>query len=294
VEIRQLEYFAAIARHRNFGRAAEELYVTQSALSQQIRRLEDELGLQLLRRTRTGADLTPAGTDLLEHAQVVLAELARARARMDDHAGLRRGAVRLATTPADALRLPEALATFHRVHPGIQIALRQGPQAEVVDLVRRGVVDLAVVSLSQGDLDALAGAVDATALPADPLRVILPPGDALARDGVSLWALRERAFVLPERGSALREAVMAACAAAGFSPVPRFEVGDPATVRFLVHSGLGVGVVPASWLTLAGPDVAAQTPADDVLAPRPTLLRPAAEGSPAARLAHAHLAANGD
>lgn len=55
VEIRQLEYFAAVARHRNFGRAAEELYVTQSALSQQIRRLEDELGLQLLQRTRGSA-----------------------------------------------------------------------------------------------------------------------------------------------------------------------------------------------------------------------------------------------
>ena len=136
MELRQLQYFAAVARHRHFTRAAEALYVTQPALSQQIRRLEAELGLALLRRTSKGVELTPAGEDLLRHADNVLAEVEAARAEMDRHAGVRRGVARVAATAADAPRLPEALAEFHAEHPGIQIALRQGSAAEVVDLVR--------------------------------------------------------------------------------------------------------------------------------------------------------------
>ena len=65
MELRQLEYFAAVARHRHFTRAADELYVTQSALSQQVRRLEEELGIALLLRTSRGVEVTPAGADLL-------------------------------------------------------------------------------------------------------------------------------------------------------------------------------------------------------------------------------------
>ncbi|HEX3874861.1 MAG TPA: LysR family transcriptional regulator, partial [Solirubrobacteraceae bacterium] len=79
MELRQLEYFVAVARHGQFTRAADALWVTQSALSQQIRRLEAELGVVLLRRTPRGAELTAAGEDLLVHAQAALAELALGR-----------------------------------------------------------------------------------------------------------------------------------------------------------------------------------------------------------------------
>src|SRR3954452_16457887 len=147
MELRQLEYFAAVARHRHFTRAAEALYVTQPALSQQVRRLEAELGLALLRRPSRGGELTAAGEDLLVHAERVLAEVAAARAEMDRHTGVSRGVVRVAATAADAPRLPEALAASHHEHPGIQIARRQGSADEVVELVRRGAVHLAVLAL---------------------------------------------------------------------------------------------------------------------------------------------------
>src|SRR3954469_18599618 len=150
MELRQLEYFAAVARHRHFRRAAEESYVTQSALSQQVRRLEEELGLLLLRRTPHGVELTPAGRELAERADAILAEVAEARAAMDGHAGVERGVARIAGSPADAPRLPEALAAFHTAHPGIQIALRHGSAAEVVELLRRGAVALAVTGRGAG------------------------------------------------------------------------------------------------------------------------------------------------
>jgi DNA-binding transcriptional LysR family regulator len=254
MELRQLQYFAAVARHGHVTRAAEDLYVTQSALSQQIRRLEDELGVALLRRTPRGVELTAAGAELLERAEVILDQAARARAAMDEHAGAVRGVARVAATPGDAVALPAALAAFHGEHPGIQLALRHAAAADVVALVQRGSVDVGVAALPRGEAPA---GIAVTPLPAEPLRVIAAPGDPLVAGGRgSPAALRGAARVLPEPGSALRETVLEACAGAGFSPIPRFEVADPATVRFLVHAGLAAAVVPASWLALAGAEVA--------------------------------------
>lgn len=278
MELRQLEYFAAVARHRHFTRAAESLYVTQPALSQQVRRLEAELGLQLFRRTSKGVELTAAGADLLVHAEKILAEVAQTRAEMDRHTGVSRGVVRVATTAADAPRLPAALAAFHGEHPNIQIALRQGSAAEVVALVAAGTVDVAVLALH----DAPAG-VRVTPLADEPLRAALPVDDELAGTTIALDQLRGRPFILAEPGTALRETVLAATQRAGFSPLPLFEVGDPATVRFLVREGLGVGLVPASWLERPGPVVGAAD-LQDPPRHRLSLLTPAAGASPAGRL----------
>ena len=148
MELRQLEYFVAVARHRNFTRAAEELYVTQPALSQQVRRLEAELGLTLLTRTPQGVELTSAGADLFEHAESILGEVAQARAALDQHAGVERGIVRVAAPAGDALGLAQVLADFHAEHPGIRLALRQGSVDEAIGLVQRGGADIAVVVAS--------------------------------------------------------------------------------------------------------------------------------------------------
>src|SRR3954452_14245427 len=147
MELRQLEYFVAVVRHGRFPRAAEELWITQSALSQQVRRLEAELGVALLRRTSRGVEPTPAGEELLARAETVLAEVSRARADMDRHAGATRGPVRVAATAADAPRLPAALADFHREHPATQIALRHASPGEVAARAQRGPVDVARGSL---------------------------------------------------------------------------------------------------------------------------------------------------
>ena len=196
VELRQLEYFAAVARHRHFTRAAESLYVTQPALSQQVRRLEAELGLQLFRRTSKGVELTSAGEDLLVHAETILAEVAQTRADMDRHTGVSRGVVRVATTAADAPRLPAALAAFHHEHPHIQIALRQGSAAEIVALVQAGTVDVAVLALT----DTPPG-VTVTPLEDEPLRAAVPVDDELAGTTIELDQLRGRPFILAEPGT---------------------------------------------------------------------------------------------
>ena len=279
MELRQLEYFVAVAKHRHFGRAAESVYVTQPALSQQVQRLEAELGIALLRRTSRGVELTPAGEDMLGRAEAILAEVAKARGAMDEHAGVVRGAVRVAATTADALRLPDVLANFHREHPGVRLALRHASPSEVLELVRRGAVDLAVLSLGGESVDGLT----VTPLPDEPLRAIAAPDESFRAVAISVEDLRGRPFVLGEPGTALRATVMAACQEHGFSPVPLLEVSDPATVRFLVSAGLGVSLVPQSWLDQPGPPVSVAALIEP--APRHALsLLSAGELPPAGRL----------
>jgi DNA-binding transcriptional LysR family regulator len=279
VELRQLEYFVAVAKHRHFGRAAEAVYVTQPALSQQVQRLEAELGIALLRRTSRGVELTPAGEDLLGRAEQILAEVTKARGAMDEHAGVVRGAVRVAATTADALHLPDVLAAFHREHPGVRLALRHASASEVLALVRRGAVDLAVLSLGGEPVDGLT----VTPLADEPLRAIAAPGESFGAVAVSIEDLQGSPFVLGEPGTALRATVMAACQEHGFSPVPLLEVSDPTTVRFLVSAGLGVSLVPQSWLDQPGPPVSVAALVEP--APRHALsLLSAGELPPAGRL----------
>jgi DNA-binding transcriptional LysR family regulator len=295
VELRQLEIFIAVARRGSFSRAAEDLYLSQPALSQHVRRLEEELGVALLHRTSQGAELTPAGAELLPRAEAILADVRRARAVMHDHAGVARGVARVAAAAGDALRLPAILAAFHRDHPGIRIALRQASAGEVADLARRGAVDVAVAGLRDADAAGAPGApgLVVTPLADEPLVVVAAPGDDLVAGGpVDASRLRTQPLILAERDSALRATVLAACQRAGFSPVGLFEVADPAAVRSLAHAGVGVGVVPASWLRPPGAAVGV-TPLHGDPPPRYrlALLTPAAGGTPAGRVLEERLVA---
>jgi DNA-binding transcriptional LysR family regulator len=295
MDLRQLEYFAAVARHRHFRRAAESLYVTQSAVSQAVRRLEAELGLELLRR-RPGAqppvEVTPAGADLLARAEAILADVAQARAAMDEHAGTLRGGVRAAATAGDALRVAASLARFGREHPGVRVALRQCSGSEVVDLVVSGDYEVAVAALPEGAL--VPDDVDAAPLRAEPLVLLVGPDDPLAgASGVKLWDVRDRPFVLAEPGSALRASVLRACGEEGFGPVPLFEVGEPAAVRMLVGAGLGVALVPESWAVVDGPEVGVARVAAAAARHELTLLtRAGGTVGPVARLLAEHLRAS--
>lgn len=279
MELRQLRYFVAVARHRHITRAAEALHVTQPALSQQIRRLETELGVALLHRTPRGVEPTPAGDEFLGRAESILAEVEGLVAGMDAHAGASRGMARVGAPIGDPVDLPDILAGFGIEHPGIGLTLRHTRAGEAAELLRHGRIDLAVVADGPGP-DTPPG-VTRVALREQPLRIMLAADDPLGAQGpISLWALRDRAFVLAEDGSALRAAAIDACAQAGFGPVPRFAIGDPGTVRRMVAAGLGVALVPASW---AGADVRCVDAAEELGVHRPVLLA-AADLSPAARM----------
>ncbi len=250
MELRQLEYLAAVVSHGSFGRAAQEIYVTQSALSQQIARLEDELGTALLHRGAKGVRPTPAGVEFLDHARAILSRVSEARAAVDDHRDAVRGVARVAATAYDSHGLPEALIAFHRVHPQVQLALQHSSAAQVVEQLAAGSTDIGLLAVHDGG-PKLAAGIAVHTIAEQPLRILAAAGDPLARanrEGATIDDLRGRPVILPERGTALREVLDDAFAGAGFSPVPLFETSDPGTIRQLVGAGLGLSIVPAGWL----------------------------------------------
>jgi DNA-binding transcriptional LysR family regulator len=262
MELRQLEYLDAVVRHGGFVRAAQEVYVTQSALSQQITRLEGELGLALLRRGPQGVEPTPAGVEFLAHARAVLGEVAEARAAVAGHLDGARGVVRVAATVYDSPRLPEALVAFHRQHPQVQLALHHGAAAQVSAQLAAGTADIAVLAFGHRARK-LPGQIAIRTLSEQRLWLVSAVEDPLAgsdraRSGTALKLdeLRGRPVVMPERGTALRELLLDAFTDAGFSPLPLFETSDPRTVRQLVSAGLALSIVPDGWLDEGGPQIA--------------------------------------
>src|ERR1700677_3677563 len=168
MEIRHLRYFLAVAELRNFTRAAEASFVAQSALSQQISRLEHEVGAPLFVRGKKGAALTPAGEVLLPHAERLVADEARARAAMRSYLGLEKGKLRigLIQTSASAADVVRPIAAFSRRYPGIEVHIVDRSSAQMIEDVRRGALDLAVVGMG---LDEIPEGLEARQLGVEPL-----------------------------------------------------------------------------------------------------------------------------
>src|SRR5215469_12417561 len=126
MELRQLEYLVTVADEASFTRAAARLHVAQPGVSAQIRRLEREVGQELLDRTGRAVRPTEAGAAVLEHARAALAAIAQARLAVDELTGLVRGRVAMGVlTGCGGLDLAGLLATFHRRHPGVEISLTE-------------------------------------------------------------------------------------------------------------------------------------------------------------------------
>ena len=133
MELRQLRYVEAVARHRHFTRAADELHVAQSALSHQIRRLEAELGTELFERTSRSVATTEAGDAVAARARAVIAEIDGVRSEIDELNGLIRGQVSVgALLPAGEIDVPMLLARFSEAHPGIEIDMREGTAGDML------------------------------------------------------------------------------------------------------------------------------------------------------------------
>ena len=151
MELRQLRYVEAVARHRHFTRAAEELHVAQSALSHQVRRLEAELGIELFERTSRSVATTEAGEAVAARARRVLAEVDGVRDEVDELQGLVRGRISIgALLPAGELDVPRLLAGFAAAHPGIEVGLREGTAADMARYLEEDEVD-AAFSLLAGE-----------------------------------------------------------------------------------------------------------------------------------------------
>jgi LysR family transcriptional regulator, transcription activator of glutamate synthase operon len=246
VELRQLRYLDAVARRRSFTQAALDLHIAQSALSQQVGRLERELGVQLLRRTTRRVEVTEMGELVLARGRRALTEVDGVRADLDALQGLVRGTLRLGGVPPVGPVHPAALiAEFSRVHPGIAVTVRAGVAVPVLGQLRDGALDLVLALVDPDLLEGLEG----VRLSEEELVVIASLDHPLARaKRVRVERLGGEPLVAYAPGSALRDALLA------LVPGGRVvaEANDLETVRELTARGLGVSLMPHSMAASHG------------------------------------------
>jgi DNA-binding transcriptional LysR family regulator len=244
MELRQLEYFVAVADEANFTRAAATLHVTQPGVSAQIRRLERELGQDLLHRAARTVRLTEAGAAALPYARAALAAAAGVQLAVDQLTGLLRGHLNIGTLTSissNSLDIPRLLAAFHDKHPGVQVSLTVANSDDLIAALQAGRLDLAFI----GHAATPPPGIGIHILASELLVAVVAHTDALARKTtITLNGLADRALISLPRGTGLRSCLEDACAAAGFRPHIAFEAGDPIVLAQLAAHGLGVAIVP--------------------------------------------------
>ena len=254
MELRQLSYFAAVARHSHFTRAAEEVKVAQPALSQQIRRLEAELGVELFRRSTRRVELTEAGELLLARTGIVLSEVEAARQELSELSGLLRGRVTIGSLPLASLGVPAMLEEFRRAYPGIGIHLHEQAIDVILGMLHRDELDLAFAMASPAEVGAQ---MTARVLYEEELVAVMSTSHALAdRASVRMEQLADDPLIGFRPGSALRRMVDDQLERADPAPEYAFETFELETIRSLASHGLGVALLPAGYVGVAGPEVA--------------------------------------
>jgi DNA-binding transcriptional LysR family regulator len=245
MELRQLRYLVALADECHFTRAAAREHVAQPSLSQQIRRLEAELGVALVERTTRRVTLTEAGAVLVERARRVLSEVAAAEAELGELSGVRSGRVRIgAMQTLGGVDLPLLLSTFHERYPGVELVVREEPSDTLATMVRSDALDLAFISVTE-HIDG--SGLDLQLLASEELVAVLPAGHRFAgRRRLRLAELRDEPFIGFGEGGALRDLLLQAAASAGFEPHLAFESSEVNRIRDFVARGLGVTVLPRS------------------------------------------------
>ena len=250
MDLRQLEYFVAVAEEANFTKAAERVHITQSGVSAQIRQFERELGADLFDRSSRIVRLTDAGAAALPHARSALAAAAAVQTAVDQVKGLVRGHLRLGmVTGCTVTPLFEALAAFHQAHPRIEITLSEGNSDVLVEGVRAGRIDIALVGAAGETPADLAYRT----VVSEGLAALVPEDHVLAaQEKVTLRRLCAYPLVCLPVGTGIRSVLDQACAAAGVRANVALQATAPGAVIDLAARGLGVAVLSASMAEESG------------------------------------------
>jgi DNA-binding transcriptional LysR family regulator len=287
VQLHQLEYLVAVVDEGGFTRAADRLRVAQPGVSAQVRKLERELGHVLLDRSGHRVRPTPVGVEVVAAARAALDAVAGVRRVVDDLDGLLRGSVRAGMVGSGPfLDVPGVVADFSAAHPGVGCSLVEQGSGALVEGLRTGRLDVALV----GAAGPLPEDLEGRTVSEQPLVVAVPPDHSLAS---SLVAgpddLAGRDLVLPVEGNALRDAVELACASV--SPAPRVtaSASDPTVLARMAARGLGLAVLPSSVTALRTEGLATVPFEAPGVRSRLVLAWPRGEASPAAAALRAAL-----
>jgi DNA-binding transcriptional LysR family regulator len=246
LDVKRLRILREVANQGSFSAAGESLYLSQSAVSQQIATLEREVGMQLLDRTREGPKLTDAGRVLVGHAEVAIARLEEAERELAAIAGLEGGELRMASFPtASATILTEAVSIFHHRHPAVRLSVTDAEPEQSLPRLRAGELDLAMSFdypsvPKEEDRD-----LERTLVLSESMYLALPKNHRLAdQQVVALAEFSDAEWLCGSVPSTCGEVVVAACRNAGFEPRVGFQSDDYNVMQGFISAGLGVTLLP--------------------------------------------------
>jgi DNA-binding transcriptional LysR family regulator len=256
MELRQLQYALQIAVERNFSRAAEKLHIAQPSLSQQLSKLEKEIGVLLFQRTTNSVEVTHAGVLFMEKAQKILDMVEQLKREMEDISQMRKGRLVVGSLPiTGAHLLPLVLPVFQSRYPEIDVVLIEETSSSLEQLTINGQADISLLSLPLAD-EALAY----EPVVEEQIMLAIPQQHPLARQEtkqpVRLETLQDEPFIALKKGQGFRQITIDLCQSAGFTPQIVFESSNIETVQSLVAAGMGIAFVPnmvsrSGWSQLA-------------------------------------------
>ncbi len=247
---------AAVARYGSMTAAAEQLAYTPSAVSQQIRKLEGELGLRVLSRHAKGVDLTDAGRAVVEHVAGIERELAALREQLEHIRGARAGTLRLGTFPTfGASLLPFAITRFTAHHQEVSLTVRSARLSGLLELLHSREIEMAVLwDYEWSRLDEPGLSVHQLLL--DPTRLVVSDSHHLAqRTSAGIAELAQERWITRADHHPVSGVLLRTCQAAGYEPTVAFEAHDYQEAQAMVAAGLGVALVPQLALSGVREDV---------------------------------------
>lgn len=239
VTLRQLRVFESVARHLSFSRAAEELFLSQPAVSMQIKQLENQVGLPLFEQIGKKIYLTEAGKELYHYSRAVAQQLSDMEHALNELKGLERGRLAIAVVSTANFFAPQLLARFVQQHPGVQVSLSVVNRETVLRQLAENEIDLAIMGLPPEGLD-----VRWQPFMENPLVVIAPPSHPLTKEKrIPMKRLAEEVFVIREPGSGTRGAMERFFAEHRVQLKTSMQMGTNEAIKQAVQAGMGLGVV---------------------------------------------------
>jgi len=237
--LRQLKVFESVARHLSYSRAADELHLTQPAVSMQIKQLEDNISLPLFEQLGKRIYLTDAGRELYQYSRAIAQQLADMEVALDELKGMERGKLSIAVVTTANYFAPHLLAKFCQRYSGVTVSLNVSNRETVLKQLADNLIDLAIMGQPPENLD-----IDSESFMENPLVVVAPPNHPLCNEcDIPVKRLATETFLVRESGSGTRSAMERFFAAHEIKINKGMETDTTEAIKQAVQAGMGLGIM---------------------------------------------------
>lgn len=237
--LRQLKVFESVARHLSYSRAADELHLTQPAVSMQIKQLEDNINLPVFEQLGKRIFLTEAGQELYQYSRAISQQLADLEVALDELKGMERGKLNISVVTTANYFAPHLLAKFCQRYPNVTVSLNVSNRETVLKQLADNLIDLAIMGQPPDHLD-----IDSQSFMENPLVVVAPPNHPLCKEkNIAVKRLASEIFLVRESGSGTRSAMERFFAAHEIKINKGMETDTTEAIKQAVQAGMGLGIM---------------------------------------------------